>query len=669
MLARAREKGLGADDAARARARRRRAGVRRGRAASSTSTSPILDSQGATRLRRPDPPRRRSRPTAGPRRAAARLRHVFVDEYQDTDPGQVALLQALAGDGRDLVVVGDPHQSIYAFRGAEVRGILEFPAEFPQRRRRAGPGGRAAARPALRAAAAARRRSGSPRRLAQHRRLDAATRGGVPPTRRPTGRPRPRADRGPHLRHRPRRGRAPRRPAPPGPPRGRHRLVRHGGAGPLRAAPIPPLRRALVAAGVPVEVASDDTPLVARAGGAAAARRAARRRRPRRRRPRHRRLRRRRPGRGLLLSPLGGLDAGDVRALARRCAHREQDAGRAPRSGRRARRRELLRRACSTRGVPRRARRARGRARRPRALAEPARARAARRARRRRARPRRCCGRCGRGTSLAASGCGARSTLGAAAPARRAHRDLDAVCALFDVGRPRRGAARPPRRPRASSTTLRGPADPRRHAGRARGPRRRGPAADRPPRQGARVAARRRRPRPGGRLARPAPPVDPAAAPTGSAADGAGAAGRRPGRAARRGAPALLRRLHPGPRSGSSSPPSRRPTTRASSRRGSSTSSGVDAERTSTAGRRGRCRWPGWSPSSGVPSPTPRQPEPLREAAAPPAGPARRRDAPATGRWCRRPTRRRWWGTRAVSPVGAAGARPATSRCRSRRAC
>lgn len=62
----------------------------------------------------------------------AQFQHVFVDEYQDTDPGQVALLRALAGDGRDLVVVGDPHQSIYAFRGAEVRGILEFPTAFPQ---------------------------------------------------------------------------------------------------------------------------------------------------------------------------------------------------------------------------------------------------------------------------------------------------------------------------------------------------------------------------------------------------------------------------------------------------------------------------------------------------------------------------------------------------------
>ena len=60
----------------------------------------------------------------------ARFSHVFVDEYQDTDPAQVRLLRVLAGDGRDLTVVGDPHQSIYAFRGAEVRGILDFPRAF-----------------------------------------------------------------------------------------------------------------------------------------------------------------------------------------------------------------------------------------------------------------------------------------------------------------------------------------------------------------------------------------------------------------------------------------------------------------------------------------------------------------------------------------------------------
>ncbi|MFJ4899090.1 ATP-dependent helicase [Streptomyces sp. NPDC088727] len=64
---------------------------------------------------------------------------VFVDEYQDTDPAQVRLLHALAGNrgstpggggGRDLIAFGDPDQSIYAFRGADVNGILDFPEVF-----------------------------------------------------------------------------------------------------------------------------------------------------------------------------------------------------------------------------------------------------------------------------------------------------------------------------------------------------------------------------------------------------------------------------------------------------------------------------------------------------------------------------------------------------------
>jgi superfamily I DNA/RNA helicase/RecB family exonuclease len=58
---------------------------------------------------------------------------VLVDEYQDTDPAQVRLLQVIAGDGRDVIVVGDPDQSIYAFRGAEARGILDFPELFRTR--------------------------------------------------------------------------------------------------------------------------------------------------------------------------------------------------------------------------------------------------------------------------------------------------------------------------------------------------------------------------------------------------------------------------------------------------------------------------------------------------------------------------------------------------------
>ena len=65
-------------------------------------------------------------------RLAAQYDAVFVDEYQDTDPAQVRLLQALAGGGRTLVAFGDPDQSIYTFRGADVNGILEFPNAFPR---------------------------------------------------------------------------------------------------------------------------------------------------------------------------------------------------------------------------------------------------------------------------------------------------------------------------------------------------------------------------------------------------------------------------------------------------------------------------------------------------------------------------------------------------------
>ncbi|MDJ1136656.1 ATP-dependent helicase [Streptomyces iconiensis] len=58
---------------------------------------------------------------------------VYVDEYQDTDPSQVRLLRALASGGaRTLVAFGDPDQSIYAFRGADINGILGFPDTFTQ---------------------------------------------------------------------------------------------------------------------------------------------------------------------------------------------------------------------------------------------------------------------------------------------------------------------------------------------------------------------------------------------------------------------------------------------------------------------------------------------------------------------------------------------------------
>jgi superfamily I DNA/RNA helicase/RecB family exonuclease len=59
-----------------------------------------------------------------------RYRAIYVDEYQDTDRLQVALLKALAGARTSVVAVGDPDQAIYGFRGADVRGILRFPRAF-----------------------------------------------------------------------------------------------------------------------------------------------------------------------------------------------------------------------------------------------------------------------------------------------------------------------------------------------------------------------------------------------------------------------------------------------------------------------------------------------------------------------------------------------------------
>ncbi|HET9650315.1 MAG TPA: ATP-dependent DNA helicase [Microlunatus sp.] len=199
--------------------------------------------------------------------AAATLRRevgcVFVDEYQDTDPSQVALLQTVAGDGRDVVVVGDPDQSIYAFRGAEARGILDFPELF-----RTSDGGRA---PVV---ALGRTRRFGPRLLAASRSLVARL--GVPRSlpgdvfesfRSPV--------------------------CAPGPSKGRVEVFTCTSPGAeaehiaelLRAAhlrdgipwsemavlvrsgrrTIPMLGRALIAAGVPVEVAGDEIPLAAEA--------------------------------------------------------------------------------------------------------------------------------------------------------------------------------------------------------------------------------------------------------------------------------------------------------------------------------------------------------------------------------------------------------------------
>ena len=61
---------------------------------------------------------------------SARFQHVLVDEYQDTNRLQAAILFALKPDGRGLTVVGDDAQAIYSFRAAEVRNILDFPSAF-----------------------------------------------------------------------------------------------------------------------------------------------------------------------------------------------------------------------------------------------------------------------------------------------------------------------------------------------------------------------------------------------------------------------------------------------------------------------------------------------------------------------------------------------------------
>jgi DNA helicase-2/ATP-dependent DNA helicase PcrA len=64
-------------------------------------------------------------------RYQATFRHVLVDEYQDTNHAQYRWLQLLAGEHRNLAVVGDDAQSIYGFRGADISNILDFEDDYP----------------------------------------------------------------------------------------------------------------------------------------------------------------------------------------------------------------------------------------------------------------------------------------------------------------------------------------------------------------------------------------------------------------------------------------------------------------------------------------------------------------------------------------------------------
>ena len=92
------------------------------------------------RFRRPAAARRHAAARRTPksaRRLDDRYRYILVDEYQDTNLAQYAIVRALSIDHPNLAVTGDPDQSIYGWRGANLSNILEFEQDFPQRQGRA----------------------------------------------------------------------------------------------------------------------------------------------------------------------------------------------------------------------------------------------------------------------------------------------------------------------------------------------------------------------------------------------------------------------------------------------------------------------------------------------------------------------------------------------------
>jgi DNA helicase-2/ATP-dependent DNA helicase PcrA len=68
------------------------------------------------------------------RRYQQRFRYILVDEYQDTNHAQYVLIRQLAAGHRNLFVVGDPDQSIYGWRGANLQNILDFQNDYPEAR-------------------------------------------------------------------------------------------------------------------------------------------------------------------------------------------------------------------------------------------------------------------------------------------------------------------------------------------------------------------------------------------------------------------------------------------------------------------------------------------------------------------------------------------------------
>ena len=57
---------------------------------------------------------------------------MLLDEYQDTNHAQAALMRGVFGSAHPVTAVGDPDQNIYAWRGASLRNLLQFPDEFPR---------------------------------------------------------------------------------------------------------------------------------------------------------------------------------------------------------------------------------------------------------------------------------------------------------------------------------------------------------------------------------------------------------------------------------------------------------------------------------------------------------------------------------------------------------